>query len=51
MLNAKTDWDTIPLRGDLCKVLTEKFMAPRVTDAGAQVVVDVAALSPEQMTG
>jgi hypothetical protein len=51
VLSAKTDWDTIPLRGDLCKVLAEKFMAPRVTDVGAQVFVDVAALSPAQMTG
>jgi len=51
VLNARTDWDNIPLRGDLCKVIAEKFMAPSVTDAGAQVFVDVAALSPEQMTG
>ena len=50
-LDSKTNWDVIPLRGDLCKIIADKFMVGRVTDPGAQVFVDAAALSPTQLTG
>ena len=51
VLNSKTNWDVIPLRGDLCKIIADKFMVGRVTNPGAQVFVDAAALSLTQLTG
>jgi hypothetical protein len=51
VLNSKTSWDVVPLWGDLCKIVADKFMVARVTDHGAQVFVHAAALSPTQLIG